>query len=197
MLQLIGDVELESDQACAVYDPNTGRIEHVHHVITLKGGTKPDRSVIEARAIEFATQREKDFAAENARRVPRETSSRNSAQSRSKEGLNYFKGAQATAQIDAFIPSAEEGVGPRFSIWITTNQRRSKSFRARQDRQSHPVRAIESCPCSIAALSSIACSPEKNGVASFDIRFSTSSAALIEKLTHFPQYLVEFRCRHL
>lgn len=57
MLQLIGDVELESDQACAVYDPNTGRIEHVHHVITLKGGTKPERSVIEAKAIEFATQK--------------------------------------------------------------------------------------------------------------------------------------------
>ena len=59
MLQLIGDVELESDQACAVYDANTGRIEHVHRVVTLKGGTNPEPGEIEARAMEFAAQNAK------------------------------------------------------------------------------------------------------------------------------------------
>jgi len=59
MLQLIGDIEIESDQACAVYDANTGRVEHLHRVITLKGGTKPERSKIEARAMEFATENAK------------------------------------------------------------------------------------------------------------------------------------------
>jgi hypothetical protein len=59
MLQLIGDLETESDQACVVYDAKTGRIEHLHRVITLKGGTNPERSEIEARAMELAGQKEK------------------------------------------------------------------------------------------------------------------------------------------
>jgi len=59
VLQLTGDVELESDQACIVYDANTGRIQHLHRVITLKGGTKPEPSEIEARAMEFAAQKGK------------------------------------------------------------------------------------------------------------------------------------------
>ena len=54
MSQVIGDVEIESDQACAVYDARTGQIEHLHRVITLKGGTSPERSEIEARAMELA-----------------------------------------------------------------------------------------------------------------------------------------------
>jgi hypothetical protein len=56
MLTFTQDIELESDHACAVYDAKTGRIEHVHRVITLKGGKTPERTEIEARAIEMATR---------------------------------------------------------------------------------------------------------------------------------------------
>jgi hypothetical protein len=59
MLHVIGDVEIESDQAYAVYDAKTGRIEHLHRVITLKGGTNPEPGEIEARAMEFAAQNAK------------------------------------------------------------------------------------------------------------------------------------------
>jgi hypothetical protein len=59
MSQVIGDVEIESDQVCAVYDAKSGRIEHLHRVITLKGGTNPKRSEIEARAMELARQKGK------------------------------------------------------------------------------------------------------------------------------------------
>ena len=47
--------EVASDQACVVYDATTGRIHHVHRVVTLRGGAEPKRSDIEARAIEFAS----------------------------------------------------------------------------------------------------------------------------------------------
>jgi hypothetical protein len=53
-LETIGDIEVASDQACVVYDATNGRIQHVHRVVTLKGGTEPNRSEIEARAMEFA-----------------------------------------------------------------------------------------------------------------------------------------------
>jgi hypothetical protein len=59
MSQVIGDVEIESDQVCAVYDAKSGRIEHLHRVITVKGGTNPKRSEIEARAMELARQKGK------------------------------------------------------------------------------------------------------------------------------------------
>ena len=59
MLTFTQGIDLESEQVCAVYDAKTGLIHHVHRVITLKGGTAPSRSEIEARAVELATQKEK------------------------------------------------------------------------------------------------------------------------------------------
>jgi hypothetical protein len=56
MSQVIGEIEIESDQACVVYDAKTGRIEHLHRVITLRGGTNPERSEIETRTMELAGQ---------------------------------------------------------------------------------------------------------------------------------------------
>jgi hypothetical protein len=53
-LETIGNIEVASDQACVVYDAKTGRIQHVHRVITLRGGDEPKRSEIETRAIDAA-----------------------------------------------------------------------------------------------------------------------------------------------
>jgi hypothetical protein len=53
-LETIGNIEVASDQACVVYDTKTGRIQHVHRVITLRGGDEPKRSEIETRAIDAA-----------------------------------------------------------------------------------------------------------------------------------------------
>ena len=51
---VMGNIEVQSDRACAVYDAKTGRIHHVHRVITLKGGAEPTPREIEARARELA-----------------------------------------------------------------------------------------------------------------------------------------------
>ena len=54
MLTSMPGLEVEVDQLCAVYDAKTGRIHHVHRVITLKGGPHPGRKEIESRALEYA-----------------------------------------------------------------------------------------------------------------------------------------------
>ncbi len=55
-----GKTEVQSDRACVVYDPETGRIHHVHRVVTLRGGAEPQPHEIEARARELATKKGKD-----------------------------------------------------------------------------------------------------------------------------------------
>jgi hypothetical protein len=52
-LQAHGKIEVESDQAWVVYDAKTGRIHHVHRVVTLKGGTQPESSDVEARVMDI------------------------------------------------------------------------------------------------------------------------------------------------
>ncbi|HEX7251609.1 MAG TPA: hypothetical protein VF376_01925 [Thermoanaerobaculia bacterium] len=51
-----GNMEVQSDRACVVYDSKTGRILHVHRVITLRGGEDPTGPQIEARALELMTK---------------------------------------------------------------------------------------------------------------------------------------------
>ena len=52
-----GDVAVESEKACVVYEAKTGRVVHLHRVITLRGGKAPSANAIEARALELAGQR--------------------------------------------------------------------------------------------------------------------------------------------
>jgi hypothetical protein len=61
-LQITGKIEVESDQAWVVYDEKTGRIQHVHRVVTLKGGTEPKRSEIEARVMDIAAKKGRDVS---------------------------------------------------------------------------------------------------------------------------------------
>ncbi len=49
-----GTVEPESSQTCVVYDAQTGRILHVHQVVTLHGGEAPTDHEIESRALALA-----------------------------------------------------------------------------------------------------------------------------------------------
>jgi hypothetical protein len=54
-----GDAEVESEKACVVYEAKTGRIVHLHRVITLRGGKAPTESAIEAKALQLAGERSK------------------------------------------------------------------------------------------------------------------------------------------
>jgi hypothetical protein len=56
-LQITGEIEVQSDHACVVYDAKTGRIHHVHRVVTLKGGEEPKPGEIESRATHIAAQK--------------------------------------------------------------------------------------------------------------------------------------------
>ena len=56
---MTGNMEVQSDRACVVYDSKTGRILHVHRVITLRGGEDPTKPQIEARALELMTKGKK------------------------------------------------------------------------------------------------------------------------------------------
>jgi hypothetical protein len=49
-----GDVAVDSEQACVVYEAKTGRVVHLHRVITLRGGKGPSKDAMEARALELA-----------------------------------------------------------------------------------------------------------------------------------------------
>lgn len=49
-----GDIAVESEQACVVYEAKTGRVVHLHRVITLRGGKAPTKNAMEARALELA-----------------------------------------------------------------------------------------------------------------------------------------------
>ena len=46
--------EIASQQLCVVYDPRTGKILHVHQVITLEGASAPKPEKVAARAMELA-----------------------------------------------------------------------------------------------------------------------------------------------
>jgi hypothetical protein len=50
-------VEIQSERACVVYHPRTGRILHLHRVITLRGGREPGAPQIEARALALAAKK--------------------------------------------------------------------------------------------------------------------------------------------
>jgi hypothetical protein len=45
-----GNVEVESESTCVLYDPRTGQVMHSHQVLTLKGGERPSEKDVEFRA---------------------------------------------------------------------------------------------------------------------------------------------------
>jgi hypothetical protein len=53
----MGKVEVQSDRAWVVYDEETGRIQHVHRVVTLKGGVEPEEGEVEARVLKMSAKR--------------------------------------------------------------------------------------------------------------------------------------------
>lgn len=46
-----GTIPIQSSRACIVYDAQSGKIYHVHEVITLQGGREPTEAQIEAHAM--------------------------------------------------------------------------------------------------------------------------------------------------
>jgi hypothetical protein len=67
-----GTIEVQSDQACVVYDAQTGRIHHVHRVVTLRGGAEPPQDTIEARALELAAKKGRNVSQLKTLMVPPE-----------------------------------------------------------------------------------------------------------------------------
>src|SRR5262245_13815151 len=56
-LQATDNIAIQSDKAWVVYDAQTGRIHHVHRVITLQGGVEPNPREIEDRVMAIADER--------------------------------------------------------------------------------------------------------------------------------------------
>lgn len=52
----IGTLEVEHESIVVVYDPQTGRVVHRHHVVTMKGGQHPDQKTMEKDAMEQLSQ---------------------------------------------------------------------------------------------------------------------------------------------
>jgi len=48
-----GTVPVKSSRTCVVYDPDSGRVHHVHRVVTLEDGQEPSERQIEAHAMEI------------------------------------------------------------------------------------------------------------------------------------------------
>lgn len=57
-----GTVPVQSCKACVVYDAQTGRIEHTHHAIVLKGGRDIPDDEIAATALDMLRDRGADVA---------------------------------------------------------------------------------------------------------------------------------------
>jgi hypothetical protein len=49
-------VQVEKETMVVLYDPGTGKIAHVHHVVTTRGGRHPDGPEIERAAQEHAQE---------------------------------------------------------------------------------------------------------------------------------------------
>lgn len=52
-----GTVSVQSSRACIVYDSDSGRIHHVHEVITFKGGREPTEDEIGADAMNIVRRK--------------------------------------------------------------------------------------------------------------------------------------------
>ncbi|MDP9175865.1 MAG: hypothetical protein M3O30_18665 [Planctomycetota bacterium] len=60
----------QSKSMCALYEPTTGRIRHMHLTIVLQGGHSPDQSEMEAHARKSLTQRSEPHAHLHALHIP-------------------------------------------------------------------------------------------------------------------------------
>ncbi len=54
-----GTVPVKSSRTCIVYDAESGRVHHVHQVVTLEGGQEPTEAQIEAHAMEIVRRKGK------------------------------------------------------------------------------------------------------------------------------------------
>jgi hypothetical protein len=55
-----GTINVVSIKACVVYEPETGIIKHIHHSITLEGGSPTPDEQVEHKALEIAAKRHPD-----------------------------------------------------------------------------------------------------------------------------------------
>ena len=68
-----GTVPVKSSRACVVYEPDSGRISHIHEVVTLEGGEEPTEAQIEAFVMEMLKRMGKPTEKLNILHVPSES----------------------------------------------------------------------------------------------------------------------------
>ena len=67
-----GTVPVKSSRTCIVYDGETGRVHHIHEVVTLEGGREPGEAQIEADAMEIVNRKGKNVAKLRTLHLPTE-----------------------------------------------------------------------------------------------------------------------------
>ena len=60
--QTTGDTKVSSVACCLLFDPQDGKIRHVHRVVTMQGAPALSRSEIEARTLRLASKMGMDTA---------------------------------------------------------------------------------------------------------------------------------------
>jgi len=56
-MEAVGErAQVEREGMVVVYDSETGKIAHIHHVVTARGGHHPDDRELERAALEFAAE---------------------------------------------------------------------------------------------------------------------------------------------
>jgi hypothetical protein len=66
LISHIGNMEVANHSTVVVYDHATGRIVHVHHCATAKGGKHPDRQTIERDALAHLAAAQPELTAKTA-----------------------------------------------------------------------------------------------------------------------------------
>lgn len=52
----VGEIQVEADSVCVLFDSSTGDVRHIHRVVTLPGGERLSKETIEQRARSLAKQ---------------------------------------------------------------------------------------------------------------------------------------------
>jgi hypothetical protein len=55
-MEAAGSVQVKKESMVVVYETETGRIAHIHHEVTTRGGQHPTDAVMERTAIEHASE---------------------------------------------------------------------------------------------------------------------------------------------
>jgi hypothetical protein len=55
-IQATGELRIQAQTCCVLFDPDDGEIRHVHHAVTIEGAAVKSQEAVEARARELARE---------------------------------------------------------------------------------------------------------------------------------------------